>query len=77
MIEEEHARAAQEQRADEHAPETPTDLIDAARRICFLLHLAEREEERMAQAAREAPPAGREAPVPHAQGIEAERSDGE
>jgi hypothetical protein len=44
-IEEEHARAAADQNAREHATETPTDMIDAARRICFLLKLAEHEGE--------------------------------
>jgi hypothetical protein len=44
-IEEEQALAAADQNAREHATETPTDMIDAARRICFLLKFAEHEGE--------------------------------
>jgi uncharacterized protein DUF5681 len=75
-IEEEQATAAADQNAREPATETATDMIDAARRICFLLKLAECEQEAMAQAAREAPLDGREASVLPARGIEVGRSDG-
>jgi hypothetical protein len=46
-IEEEQARIAAEERARQAATENPADLIDAARRICFLLRLSAEEQKKI------------------------------
>ena len=70
-IEEEQAAAAAERSARQQEEDSPTDLIDAARRICFLLRLSREEEEKLA--GRGALPVGVGASVPNEQGIHPER----
>jgi hypothetical protein len=74
-IEQEQTAAAAEQSARQRAADSPIDLIDAARQVCFLLNLS-REEEEEKLAAGVVRQAGREASVPNEHGIQPGRPMG-
>jgi hypothetical protein len=63
-IEKENAQTAAAESAALAAANRPTNIIDAARRVAFLLKLGEIEEEKNAEAARDAQAGGSEGAAP-------------